>query len=143
MPDRQRDRLSLLQSSLTYADDRLAGLDAAVLMEVIEHIDPARLGALERRVFRAARPRTVLVSTPNAEHNPYYPGLAPRARCGTRTTGSSGPARSSGTGRPGWPARRRYQVRYLPIGADPTSGEDPGAGAPTQLAVFWRELRSP
>ena len=51
MPERQRDRLQLFQSSLTYRDDRLAGLDAAVLMEVIEHVDPPRLPALERCVF--------------------------------------------------------------------------------------------
>ena len=48
MPDSQRARLQLLQSSLTYRDERLAGYDAAVLMEVIEHVDPPRLPALER-----------------------------------------------------------------------------------------------
>ena len=100
MPDRQRARVDLLQSSLTYADARLAGLDAAVLMEVIEHVDPPRLGALEQAVFGAARPGTVLVTTPNAEHNVRFTDLRP-ARCATPTTGSSGPGRSSGTGRPG------------------------------------------
>ena len=43
MPPRQRERLRLIQSSLTYRDDRLAGLDALILVEVIEHIDPPRL----------------------------------------------------------------------------------------------------
>src|SRR6202043_1271564 len=42
MPDRQRERLDIFQTALTYRDDRLAGpgneLDAAVLMEVIEHV---------------------------------------------------------------------------------------------------------
>ena len=37
---------------MTYRDDRLAGYDAAVLMEVIEHLDPARLPSLESG-FRA------------------------------------------------------------------------------------------
>ncbi len=69
MPERQRERLRLLQSSLTYRDQRLAGLDAVVLMEVVEHIDPSRLPALERTVFRYAAPRTVVVTTPNVEHN--------------------------------------------------------------------------
>ena len=77
MPDRQRERVDLLQSSLTYADERLAGLDAAVLMEVIEHVDPPRLGALEQTVFGAARPGTVVVTTPNAEHNVRFAGLRP------------------------------------------------------------------
>jgi 3' terminal RNA ribose 2'-O-methyltransferase Hen1 len=56
MPDAQRSRLELIQSSVTYRDDRLAGHDAVVLMEVIEHVDPPRLPALERTVFGHARP---------------------------------------------------------------------------------------
>ena len=43
----------LVQSSLTYRDDRLAGYDAIVLMEVVEHVDPERLPALERHRVRA------------------------------------------------------------------------------------------
>ena len=41
----------MIQSSVTYRDERLAGLDAIVLMEVIEHVDPPRLPALARVVF--------------------------------------------------------------------------------------------
>ncbi len=79
MPERQRDRVDLLQSSLTYADARLGGLDAAVLMEVIEHVDQPRLGALEQAVFGSARPGTVVVTTPNAEHNVRFADLRPGA----------------------------------------------------------------
>ena len=75
MSERQSDRLELFQSALTYEDDRLAGFDAAVLMEVIEHVDPPRLEALERVVFGAARPGAVLVTTPNSEYNVRYDGL--------------------------------------------------------------------
>jgi hypothetical protein len=35
-------------------------VDAARLMDVIEHIDPPRLAALERTVFGHAAPRTVI-----------------------------------------------------------------------------------
>ena len=132
MPDRQRDRVDLLQSSLTYADARLAGLDAAVLMEVIEHVDPQRLGALEQTVFGAARPGTVVVTTPNAEHNVRFPDLRPGAM--------RHPDHRFEWTRPqfrdwaaGVAARRGYQVRFLPIGAD-----DPEVGPPSQLAVFNR-----
>ena len=69
LPERQRARLTLLQSALTYTDARLRGYDAAVLMEVVEHLDPERLPALERAVFASAAPGTVVVTTPNAEHN--------------------------------------------------------------------------
>ena len=75
MSERQAQRVALFQSALTYEDDRYAGFDAAVLMEVIEHVDPERHGALERVVFAAAGPRTVLVTTPNAEYNVRYEGL--------------------------------------------------------------------
>ncbi len=133
MPDRQRDRVALLQSSLTYADDRLTGLDAAVLMEVIEHIDPSRLAAAEQTVFGYARPGTVVVTTPNAEHNVRFAGLAPGAR--------RHPDHRFEWSRPqfrdwagGVAARRGYQVSYRPVGAD-----DPEVGPPTQLAVFTRD----
>ena len=62
LPESQRARLTIFQSALTYRDDRLAGLDAAVLMEVIEHVDQTRLPALERVVFGYAAPGTVINS---------------------------------------------------------------------------------
>ena len=132
MPERQRDRVDLLQSSLTYADARLAGLDAAVLMEVIEHVDPPRLGALEQTVFGVARPGTVVVTTPNAEHNVRFPDLPPGAmrHPDHRFEWTRSQFRDWSAGVAG---RRGYQVRFLPIGAD-----DPEVGPPTQLAVFTR-----
>ncbi len=75
MTEQQRGRLQIFQSALTYRDDRLAGLDAAVLMEVIEHIDPPRLEALERTVFGHAAPGSVIVTTPNVEHNVRFESL--------------------------------------------------------------------
>jgi 3' terminal RNA ribose 2'-O-methyltransferase Hen1 len=133
MPDRQRDRVSLLQSSLTYADDRLTGLDAAVLMEVIEHIDPPRLAAVEQAVFGYARPGTVLVTTPNVEHNVRFAGLAPGAlrHPDHRFEWTRAQFRDWAGG---VAARRGYQVSYRPVGAD-----DPEVGPPTQLAVFTRD----
>ncbi|MBM7083295.1 3' terminal RNA ribose 2'-O-methyltransferase Hen1 [Micromonospora humidisoli] len=76
LPQRQQDRVRLWQSALTYRDDRLRGFDAAVLMEVVEHLDPARLPALEDAVLGHARPGTVVVTTPNAEYNVRYEGLS-------------------------------------------------------------------
>jgi 3' terminal RNA ribose 2'-O-methyltransferase Hen1 len=133
MPERQRQRVELLQSSLTYTDRRLTGLDAAVLMEVIEHVDPPRLGALEQAVFAVARPTLVLVTTPNAEHNTLLPGLAPGAlrHLDHRFEWTRAQLRDWAGGVAG---RHGYRVRYQPVGAD-----DPAAGPPTQLAVFTRD----
>jgi 3' terminal RNA ribose 2'-O-methyltransferase Hen1 len=130
MSEPQRDRLRMFQSSLTYRDDRLAGLDAAVLMEVIEHIDPPRLAAMERVVFQHAAPSTVIVTTPNVEHNVRYetlPAGTPRHR-DHRFEWTRGQFRD-------WAGavadRRGYRVRFLPVGMD-----DPEVGPPTQMAVF-------
>ncbi|MEU4476816.1 3' terminal RNA ribose 2'-O-methyltransferase Hen1 [Micromonospora sp. NPDC023966] len=130
LPERQRDRIRLWQSALTYRDDRLRGYDAAVLMEVVEHLDPPRLPALEDAVFGHARPGTVVVTTPNVEYNVRYEGLgAGRFRHAdhrfewTRAEFA------------GWVDRVAtaygYTARIGGIG-----DEDPEVGAPTQLAVL-------
>jgi 3' terminal RNA ribose 2'-O-methyltransferase Hen1 len=69
-------RIKLLHGSLTYRDARWADVDAAVLVEVIEHLDPDRLPLVERVVFGAAQPSTVVVTTPNVEYNALFPNLA-------------------------------------------------------------------
>lgn len=75
MTERQRDRLTLWQSSLIYRDQRLSGFDVAILMEVIEHIDPDRLEVVEGNVFANIRPASVIITTPNREFNAHYPRL--------------------------------------------------------------------
>ncbi len=76
MPEAQRRRLQLWHGSLMYRDERLNGFDAAALVEVIEHLDPPRLAAMERVVFAHARPRTVVITTPNAEYNVKFETLS-------------------------------------------------------------------
>ena len=72
-PDRERVRL--LHGALTYRDARWADVDAAALVEVIEHLDEDRLPALADAVFGAARPKTVIVTTPNADYNVRFERL--------------------------------------------------------------------
>ena len=105
LPTRQRERITLLHGSLTYRDKRLSGYDAAVAMEVIEHIDAPRLDAFEEVVFGEAKPGAVLITTPNAEYNALFGGL-PAGASGTGTTGSSGHGSNSRPGR----GRRRPAV---------------------------------
>ena len=68
--------MKLLQGALTYRDRRLAGFDAAAVVEVVEHIDPHRLPAFEEAVFRTARPGTVVLTTPNRDYNGRFATLA-------------------------------------------------------------------
>ncbi len=127
-----RDRVTLLHGALTYTDERLTGFDAAVLMEVVEHVDPERLPALVRAVFGVAAPTTVLVTTPNREFNVNYPGLAdgsmrhPDHRFEwTRAEFAAWCAAVA--------EQHGYRVRHEGVGdLDPTHGH------PTQLAVFQK-----
>jgi 3' terminal RNA ribose 2'-O-methyltransferase Hen1 len=130
MGERQRDRVTLIQSSLTYRDSRLADVDAAVLMEVIEHVDPSRLPALERAVFAEAKPRTVIVTTPNVEHNVRYETLPPGA-FRHRDHRFEWTRQQFHDWADAVASTHGYAVRYLPIGAD-----DPEVGPPTSMAVF-------
>jgi 3' terminal RNA ribose 2'-O-methyltransferase Hen1 len=130
MTDRQLERIHLVQSALTYRDSRLADLDAAVLMEVIEHVDPPRLPALERTVFGDAAPTTVIVTTPNIEHNVRFETLSAGAlrHRDHRFEWTRGQFRDWATQ---VATTYSYGVRFESIGAD-----DPDVGPPTQMAVF-------
>ena len=72
----ERERVQLLHGALTYRDARWSGVDAAALVEVIEHLDEDRLPALADAVFGAAHPKTVVVTTPNADYNVLFESLA-------------------------------------------------------------------
>ncbi|MGW5253154.1 3' terminal RNA ribose 2'-O-methyltransferase Hen1 [Streptomyces sp. NPDC004012] len=130
MGERQASRVRLVQGSLAYTDRRLKGYDAAVLSEVVEHVDPPRLSAVEYSVFGAAHPRTVLVTTPNVEYNVRWESLpAGHTRHGDhRFEWNRGEFRAWADTVAG---RHGYDVRFVPVGPD-----DPEVGPPTQMAVF-------
>nr|WP_223188484.1 3' terminal RNA ribose 2'-O-methyltransferase Hen1 [Streptomyces sp. TRM68416] len=132
MGERQASRVKLLQGSLAYTDNRLKGYDAAVLSEVIEHVDLPRLPALEYAVFGSARPRTVLVTTPNVEYNVRWESLpAGHVRHGDhRFEWTRAEFR---TWADAVAERHGYEVEFVPVGPD-----DPEVGPPTQMAVFKR-----
>lgn len=71
----QQKKLTLMQGSLVYRDDRIAGYDAACVVEVIEHIEPERLLTFEKVLFRDASPRTIILTTPNRDYNENYAHL--------------------------------------------------------------------
>lgn len=123
-------RIQLLQGSLVYSDERLAGFDAAVLLEVIEHIDPARLSSFERVVFAQTRPSTVVLTTPNRDYNRLFSSL-PAGRFRHPDHRFEWSRQDFGAWADGVGERYGYRVEYRPVG--PT---DPQAGSPTQMAVF-------
>lgn len=125
-----RERVSLQMGSLTYGDRRWHGFDAATLVEVIEHIDPSRLSALELSLFGDARPRNVIVTTPNVEYNTLFETMKPGTlRHGDHRfewTRVEFEAWANGVG-----ATHGYSVRFEPLGP-----VDETHGAPSQMAVF-------
>ena len=130
LPEKQRKRVQLFQGSLIYRDKRLAGFDAAAVVEVIEHLDRPRLAAFERVLFEFAKPKTVVLTTPNVEYNVKFETL-PAGRFRHKdhrfewTRGQFQEWAGAVAGRFG------YAVRFVPVGED-----DPQLGAPTQMAVF-------
>jgi 3' terminal RNA ribose 2'-O-methyltransferase Hen1 len=129
-PERQRARVHLVQGSLNYRDKRLAGFDAAAVVEVIEHLDEPRLAAFERVLFEFARPATVVLTTPNVEYNVRFETLPAgqfRHR-DHRFEWTRGQFRAWAEGVAG---RFGYGVRFAAVGP-----EDAEVGPPTQMAVF-------
>jgi 3' terminal RNA ribose 2'-O-methyltransferase Hen1 len=72
----QEGRVQLLHGALTYRDARWHAAEAVALVEVIEHLDPDRLPALAEVIFGTARTKTVILTTPNADHNVLFENLA-------------------------------------------------------------------
>ena len=134
LPPRRRERVKLLHGALTYRDGRLAGFDAAAVVEVIEHLDPLRLAAFERVLFEFARPGLVVLTTPNREYNVRFPTLpAGRFRHPDHRFEWTRAEFRAWAERVG--ERFGYRVDVRPIGPD-----DPEVGPPTQLGVFDRTL---
>ena len=135
LPENERKRLRLFQGSLNYRDERLAGYDAAAVIEVIEHLDLPRLAAFERVLFECARPRTVVLTTPNREYNVQFENLQAKhfRHKDHRFEWTRDEFQSWATG---ISQRFGYAVTFQPIGP-----RIEGVGAPTQMAIFNREDR--
>lgn len=133
LAERQRARITMVQGSLMYRDKRLAGFDAAAVVEVIEHLDAPRLAAFERVLFEFARPAHVVVTTPNAEYNALFPSL-PAGHFRHRDHRFEWSRQEFATWAERLAGTFKYRVRIQPVGP-----EDAVRGAPTQMAVFESE----
>jgi len=130
LPEKMRERIKLLHGSLTYRDKRLQGFDAATVVEVIEHLDKARLSAFERVLFEFARPATIVLTTPNVEFNVKFESL-PEGKFRHADHRFEWTRAEFQTWANNVSERFNYKVSFLPVG-----GEDAELGAPTQMAVF-------
>jgi 3' terminal RNA ribose 2'-O-methyltransferase Hen1 len=130
MPERVASRLTLMHGSLVYRDRRLEGYDAAAIVEVIEHLDTPRLVSMERAVFEFAKPRTVVITTPNKEYNALFESLDPE-----KLRHSDHRFEWTRAEFESWSRevadRHGYSVEFHPVG--PVSEQ---FGAPSQMGVF-------
>ena len=126
----QRERITLLQSALTYRDDRLRGFDAAAIVEVIEHLEPERLTAFARAVFEFARPATIVLTTPNREYNVKWETL-PAGKMRHKDHRFEWTRGEFAKWAQGVGERFGYDVSIEAVGP-----EDEAVGAPSQMAVF-------
>ncbi|MCO5052293.1 MAG: 3' terminal RNA ribose 2'-O-methyltransferase Hen1 [Verrucomicrobiae bacterium] len=135
LPPVQKNRLRFLHGSLIYRDQRLAGFDAAAVVEVIEHLDAARLAAFERVLFECARPKSIVITTPNREYNVKWKTLL-AGKFRHRDHRFEWTRAEFREWANGVAARFGYNVRFLPIGP-----EDSVVGSPTQMGVFERSAK--
>lgn len=126
-----RGKVTLSHGSIADADERYAGYDAAIMVEMIEHIDPDRLSVVERKVFGRLKPATVIVTTPNSDFNPLLGVPTHRFRHPDhRFEWGRAKFRSwaQGVGR-----RNDYAVKFQDLG-----GAHPSYGGASQMAIFKR-----
>src|SRR5262249_52620921 len=129
-PTKQAERVRLIHGSLMYRDRRLDGFDAACVVEVVEHLDPPRLSAFERMLFEFAKPRTVVLTTPNREYNVKWETLgAGRFRHPDHRFEWTRAEFQSWAN--GIAPRFGYMVRFVAVGP-----QDDQLGPPTQMAIF-------
>jgi 3' terminal RNA ribose 2'-O-methyltransferase Hen1 len=132
LPPMQKQRLRLLHGSLIYRDERIAGFDAAAVVEVIEHLDAPRLIAFERVLFECARPTTVVITTPNREYNVKWETL-PAGKFRHRDHRFEWSRAEFQEWAIRVATRFGYRVHFVPVGPD-----DAVVGSPTQMGVFER-----
>jgi 3' terminal RNA ribose 2'-O-methyltransferase Hen1 len=129
----QANRIKLIHGSLMYRDKRLEGFVAAAIIEVVEHLDPPRLSAFERVLFEFARPRMVVLTTPNREYNVTWETL-PAGQFRHPDHRFEWTRQEFQIWATGIAVRFGYDVRFLPVGP-----EHPDFGSPTQMGVFSRK----
>ncbi len=133
LPTPQRERVTLHHGSLIYRDKRLAGYDAAAVVEVIEHLDPPRLAAFARVLFAFARPSMVIITTPNREYNALWPSL-PAGHFRHRDHRFEWSRAEFRAWAEEVAEEYGYTVHMAPIGP-----VDEAVGAPSQMGIFSRE----
>lgn len=117
---------------MIYRDKRIDGYDAAACVEVIEHLDEARLAAFERVLFEFSKPHNIVITTPNAEFNVKFENL-PAGKMRHKDHRFEWTRAQFQSWANGVAGRCGYAVAFSDIGPI-----DAVVGAPTQMGVFTK-----
>ncbi len=131
-PEAKKERIKLIHGSLTYKDNRLSGFDAATCIEVVEHLDASRLTAFERVIFEYAKPKHVILTTPNIEYNVKFESM-PAGKLRHKDHRFEWTRAQFEEWCHGVASRNDYSVRFEPIGP-----VDEKVGPATQMGIFSR-----
>ena len=131
LPEQHKNKMKFVHAPAGAIDERWSQCDAIAVVETIEHIDPENWEPVERCIFEIARPKTVVVTTPNREYNPVY-GIAPDKRR-HRDHRFEWTREEMRTWCENTAKRYGYEVEVEGIGTI-----DPEHGSPTLMGVFAR-----
>nr|XP_057929842.1 small RNA 2'-O-methyltransferase [Doryrhamphus excisus] len=128
--------IQLYQGSVTQKDARLRGFDLVTSIELIEHLPLHDLDQFSEVVFGYMAPQTVIISTPNSEFNPLFPGLSGFRHSDhkfewTRVEFQSWALKAC--------SEYGFKVEFTGVGESPP-GEEESFGFCTQIGVFHRLL---
>lgn len=130
LPEAQRTRIELLHGSVLYRDQRYQDVEAALLIEVIEHLEPFQIERLTQTLFGSLHPPLLIVTTPNAEYNAVWELEGLRHHDHRFEWDRKRFAR--------WASKCARDFGYI-VDLQPIGQEHPDYGSPTQMAIFSRE----
>ena len=133
LPDQIKNRIKLIHGSLMYRDKRFHGFDVAAVVEVVEHLDPHRLAAFERVLFEYAKPKKIILTTPNREYNIMWENMS-ETDLRHKDHRFEWSRKEFHAWANGIADKFGYSINFVPIGP-----EDATVGSPTQMGVFSRE----
>ncbi|ESO88632.1 hypothetical protein LOTGIDRAFT_125700, partial [Lottia gigantea] len=67
--------IQLLAGSAAILDERIMGVEAVTLVEVIEHLTDDILTEVTENIFNNLHPRLVIITTPNSDFNVLFPNF--------------------------------------------------------------------
>ncbi|KAM9620969.1 small RNA 2'-O-methyltransferase isoform 3-T6 [Morphnus guianensis] len=126
--------VTLHHGSVAHKDPCMLGFDLVTCIELIEHLEESELKKFPEVVFGFMAPSIVVISTPNSEFNPLFPGVTLFRHPDHKFEWNRVQFQS-------WAletARRYdYSVEFTGVGHPPTGMEN--VGFCTQIGVFVRK----